>query len=78
MRRFKRWLDPWLMVVLCCIYLAMSVVVIPLGIQASHDEGTFGTFTAGEERCGRRGCEWIGEFESDDGSIRRDRARYDS
>lgn len=55
---------------LCILMLAVSVVVIPLSVPASRNEGTFGTFTAVQKDCDRfTGCRWIGKFESDDGRI---------
>ncbi len=64
--------------VLCVLYLVLSAVFVPFAIAAARNEGTPGTFTAVEESCDRRGCDWTGTFVSDDGTIRMDDAIFDS
>ena len=77
MRELQRWLDTWAMLLLCVFLVAISLVVIPESLSADRNEGTFGTFTAVEKRCDRRGCDWIGDFDSDDGRIHLDDAFFD-
>lgn len=63
------------MFVLAILALAVSAVAVPFGIAADKNKGTFGTYTAEREECFLGDCEWIGTFESDDGTIRREDVR---
>lgn len=68
------------MFLLCLLFLAVSVVVVPFALAAHRNEGTFGTFTARDRTCSDRfvGCHWTGTFESDDGRTRDDLATFRS
>ena len=52
---------------MACGYFA--VLAVGPEIRAARGEGTTGTFTAEELRCGRASCSWHGSFRSDDGRL---------
>lgn len=58
------------MLVLCTLGVVICLIALPSTLAASRNEGIPGTFTAEHESCSRQGCDWIGQFESDDGTIR--------
>lgn len=58
------------MFVLCILGVIICLIALPSTIAASRNEGIPGTFTADERFCSRTGCDWLGTFKSDDGTIR--------
>lgn len=71
MSQDKRWYQEWFIFLGCLLVLPICFgIVIPNGLAASRDKGTFGTFTANREVCDRSMCDWRGDFVSDDGQLR--------
>ncbi|WP_182376504.1 hypothetical protein [Nocardioides sp. WS12] len=70
--------DAFILLLLCLVLLAASVVGLPFALAASRNEGTPGTFTAVERDCDRYACSWTGVFVSDDGRIRDEHADFSS
>src|SRR5690242_11361912 len=64
-RRAPRYVVP-IFALLLLVYGAMD---IGPSWQAGHGGGRPGTFTGRERSCGRRLCDWRGEFHSDDGTL---------
>lgn len=62
--------DAYVVTGLCLVMLLLSVLTLPDAVSAFRDEGRPGTFTAVDERCnGRAGCDWVGVFRGDDGTV---------
>ncbi|MFI0421679.1 hypothetical protein [Spongiactinospora sp. 9N601] len=65
-------------VVMACGLLLIVLAAQNLGaaLAAARGDGTPGTFTAARVECvlhpGHEQCTWVGEFRSDDGTVRRD------
>ena len=78
MTRWARWFDVWGTLLFCVLILGLSIIVLPLTVAAGRNEGTLGTFTAVEKNDTRYEDDWRGEFDSDDGSIHREDAFFDS
>jgi hypothetical protein len=71
-------MDRWGFALLCGVAVLTFVVAMPTLLDAAHDKGRFGTFTAVEKECeGRAGCDWTGSFVSDDETIHLDQVTYD-
>lgn len=58
------------MFVLCILGVVTCSIALPSTLAASRNQGISGTFTAEHESCSRQGCDWLGTFESDDGTLR--------
>jgi len=76
-RWFDGWMDRWGLALLCTGVIALSVWLMPTYLEAAHNKGTFGTFTAVSESCSRGGCDWSGRYVSSDRTIRLDDVSYD-
>ncbi|ROR90886.1 hypothetical protein [Nocardioides aurantiacus] len=71
-------MDTWGLFVPAAGLLVVTIFGFSTFLDASRNEGAWGTFTAVEEDCsGRGGCHWVGVFISDDGSVYDDEAEYD-
>ncbi|MFE9691635.1 hypothetical protein [Micromonospora sp. NPDC005806] len=57
--------------VIAAIGLMLSVTDLAPAWEAKNGGGTPGTFTAVNEECGRRNCEWHGTFVAAEGAARR-------
>ncbi|MCW3820223.1 hypothetical protein ONA91_37920 [Micromonospora sp. DR5-3] len=57
--------------VIAAIGLMMGATDLAPAWQAKNGGGTAGTFTAVHEECGRRNCEWRGDFVATEGGARR-------
>ncbi|WP_143193951.1 hypothetical protein [Micromonospora sp. CB01531] len=57
--------------VIAAIGLMMGATDLAPTWQAKNGGGTPGTFTAVNEECGRRNCEWRGDFVATEGGARR-------
>ncbi|MEU5788186.1 hypothetical protein ABZ754_10690 [Micromonospora purpureochromogenes] len=57
--------------VIAAIGLMMGATDLVPAWQAKGGSGTAGTFTAVNEECSRRNCEWHGDFVATDGGARR-------
>ena len=73
-RRFWRYLPPAFAVIL----LVVGVIAVRPSWRAAHGGGTAGAWTISENLCGRRNCEFRGQFRADDGTdVRTDLVFYD-
>jgi hypothetical protein len=76
--RSSRWVDTWGLILPTVGLLMVTIFGLPTFLDASRNEGTWGTFTAVEKHCeGRGGCYWVGVFTSDDGTVYDDEAEFD-
>lgn len=50
-------------------FIALAVAWAPDGWRALRGEGVDGTFVPLDRKCSKSGCEWIGSFRSDDGTL---------
>ncbi|MFG3603681.1 hypothetical protein [Micromonospora chersina] len=57
--------------VIAAIGLMLSVTDLAPAWEAKNGGGTPGTFTAVNEECGRRSCEWYGTFAATEGGAQR-------
>ena len=57
--------------VIAVIGLMLGATDLAPAWQAKGGGGTAGTFTALDEQCSRRNCEWRGEFVATEGGVRR-------
>lgn len=64
--------------VIAAIGLMMGATDLAPSWQAKNGGGTAGTFTALDEECSRRNCEWRGEFVAEGGAKRTDVLLYDA
>ncbi|WP_447004698.1 hypothetical protein ACRAKI_34805 [Saccharothrix isguenensis] len=63
-----------------CWFLIVFIVLVGLGVggsligtglegRAAVAEGPVGVLTPTDRQCGKNGCSWIGDFESEDGAV---------